>query len=49
MHPATVLGFMETPQRNAHIDGRRVMPGGWLLHGGDPQVLRDIFEAFLMN
>ena len=49
MHPATVLGFMETPQRSALIDGQRVMPGEWLLRGGDPQTLRDIFEAFLMN
>ncbi|ROR79987.1 hypothetical protein SAMN06295974_1882 [Plantibacter flavus] len=49
MHPATVLGFMETPQRSAQVDGRRVTPGEWLLRGGDPQVLRDIFEAFLMN
>ncbi|SMQ58219.1 hypothetical protein SAMN06295909_0124 [Plantibacter sp. VKM Ac-1784] len=49
MHPATVLGFMETPQRSARIDGKRVTPGEWLLSGGDPQVLRDIFDAFLMN
>lgn len=49
MHPATVLGFMQTPQRSAHVDGQRVTPGEWLLRGGDPQVLRDIFDAFLMN
>lgn len=47
MHPATVLGFMETPQRSAHVDGQRVTPGEWLISGGNPQVLRDIFDAFL--
>jgi hypothetical protein len=49
MHPATVLGFIQTPQRSAHIDGQRVTPGEWLLSGGDPQVLRDILDAFLMS
>jgi len=44
-----VLGFMETLWRIANLDGRRVTPDEWLLHGGDLQVLRDIFEAFLMN
>lgn len=49
MHLATVLGFMETPQRSAHIDGKRATPGERLLRGGDPQVLWDVFDAFLMN
>lgn len=47
MHPATVLGFMSTPQRSALRDGQRVTLPVWLLAGGDPQVLRDILDAYL--
>lgn len=48
-HAATVLGFMRTPQRSAQIDGEPVTPFEWLTRGGDPQVLRDILEAFLRD
>lgn len=49
MHAATVLGFMRTPQRSAQIDGKPVTPVEWLTRGGDPQVLRELLEAFLWN
>lgn len=49
MHPASVRGFMSTPQSSARIDGVAVTPVAWLQHGGDPQLLTDIIDSFLMS
>lgn len=49
MRAAALLGFMRTPQRSAQIDGKPVTPVEWLTRGGDPQVLREVFEAFVRN
>lgn len=49
MHPASILGFMSTPQDDARIGGVPMTPVAWLLRGGDPQVLRDILDSFLMS
>ncbi|WP_314138525.1 hypothetical protein [uncultured Plantibacter sp.] len=49
MHPATIRGFMSTPQRQTRIDDVRVTPVDWLRHDGDPQVLRDILDGFLLS
>jgi hypothetical protein len=49
MHPASILGFMSTPQASARIAGISVTPAHWLLHGGDPQVLEDILDSFLQS
>jgi len=49
MHPASILGFMSTPQDSARIDGLPTAPVEWLVRGGDPQVLKRILESFLMS
>lgn len=49
MHPASVLGFMTTPQNSLRIDGRKVTPPEWLLAGGDPQDIINILHSFLMS
>jgi len=49
MHPASVLGFMTTPQSSARIGGEPVTPVEWLLSGGDPDLLRGILSSFLMT
>jgi len=48
-HPASILGFMTTPQRSARTHGRPTTPIEWLMNGGDPQKLRDILESFLQS
>lgn len=47
--PATVLGFMTTPQPSARIDGVAQTPADWLTRGGDPVKLREILDSFLMT
>jgi len=47
MHPATVLGFMTTPQDDVHVDGQPATLADWLLNGGDPQIVRDAFDSYL--
>ena len=49
MHPASILGFMSTPQDGARIDGVPVTPVDWLLNGEDPQVLKGILGSHLMT
>jgi hypothetical protein len=49
MHPASIRGFMSTPQSSARIHGVPVTPVDWLLHGGEPQKLRDILDSFLQS
>jgi hypothetical protein len=49
MHPASVQGFMTTPQMDLLVDGKRMTPVDWLLHGGDPQDLVDILDSFLQS
>jgi hypothetical protein len=49
MHPASIQGFMSTPQEDLLVDGERVTPVEWLLHGGDPQALVDILDSFLQS
>jgi len=49
MHAATIRGFMNTPQRSARIDDVPVTPVQWLTRSGDPQVLKDILEGFLLT
>ncbi|PZE67368.1 hypothetical protein DEJ27_12145 [Curtobacterium sp. MCPF17_018] len=42
MHPASVLGFMHTPQDDLRVHGDRVTPLRWLKDGGDVQDVIDI-------
>ena len=49
MHPASILGFMTTPQNSARTRGKPTTPVEWLANGGDPQTLRDILESFLQS
>lgn len=42
MHPASVLGFMLTPQDDLRVQGRRVTPLRWLKDGGDVEDVLDI-------
>lgn len=49
MHPATIRGFMHTPQRLTVLDGVRVTPVDWLRQAGDPRVLVDVLEGFLLG
>lgn len=49
-HPVTIPGFMTTPQRDARIDGAPVTLQEQLLRGGgDPLLLRNILNSFLMT
>jgi hypothetical protein len=48
-HPAGVAAFMSTPQRSARIHDTSATPAEWLLHDGDPQVLRNILGSFLQS
>ena len=47
MHPASVQGFMTTPQEDLRVDGIGMTPVDWLLRGGDPQALLEILGSFL--
>ena len=47
MHPASVQGFMTTPQEDLRVDGIGMKPVDWLLRGGDPQALLEILGSFL--
>lgn len=49
MHPASVQGFMTTPQEDLLVDCERVTPAEWLLRDGDPQALLDILGSFLQS
>jgi len=49
MHPASILGFMTTPQDDVRIRAVPVTPVAWLLHGGDPQALSEILDSFLQS
>ena len=49
MHPASVQGFMTTPQEDLRVDGIGMKPVDWLLRGGDPQALVEILESFLQS
>lgn len=49
MHPASIQGFMTTPQEDLLVNGERMTPVEWLLHGGDPQALVDILDSFLQS
>jgi len=49
MHPASILGFMSTPQSSARVHGEPATPVSWLISGGDPEHLRGILESFLMS
>ncbi|PZF32061.1 hypothetical protein [Curtobacterium sp. MCPF17_051] len=42
MHPASVLGFMHTPQGSLRVHGDRITPLRWLKDGGDVQDVLDI-------
>ncbi|TFC12523.1 hypothetical protein [Cryobacterium sp. MDB2-10] len=47
MHPASIKGFMRTPQEDLRVDGERMTPVDWLLHGGDARALVSILGSFL--
>jgi len=49
MQPSTILGFMQTPQEDARLDGVQLTPVEWLVRGGDVQRLIDILDSFLMS
>ena len=49
MHPATIRGFMSTPQRSARINGIPVTPVDWLMHARDPRLLAELLSGFLMG
>lgn len=42
MHPASVLGFMHSPQDDLRVHGHRVTPLRWLKDGGDVQNVVEI-------
>lgn len=48
-HPASIQGFMSTPQESLRVDGVSVTPPQWLLQGGDPQAVVDIVDSFLQS
>lgn len=48
MHPASVLGFMTTPQNSLRMGGQKLTPPEWLLSGQDAQDVIDILRSFLM-
>ena len=49
MHPSTILGFMQTPQEDARLNGVQLTPVEWLVRGGDVQRLVDILGSFLLS
>jgi hypothetical protein len=48
-HPASILGFMSTPQESLLVDNERLTPVEWLQQGGNPQKLLDILVSFLQS
>lgn len=44
MHPASVLGFMTTPQDDLLVDDEAVTPIEWLTGGGDPKEVVDLLS-----
>jgi hypothetical protein len=48
-HPASIQGFMSTPQSSLRVDGERMTPPEWLLHGSDPQAVVNILDSFLQS
>ncbi|TFD73272.1 hypothetical protein [Cryobacterium fucosi] len=49
MHPASIQGFMSTPQASLRANGEHMTPPEWLLHGGDPQALVNILDSVLQS
>lgn len=49
MHPASIQNFMATPQESLRVNGHRLTPTEWLLHGGDLQAVVDIIDSFLQS
>lgn len=49
MHPASIQGFMSTPQEDLRVKGERLTPVEWLVHGGNPQALIAILDSFLQS
>jgi len=49
MQPSSILGFMQTPQKDTRLKGVQLTPVEWLVQGGDVQVLVDILDSFLMS
>ncbi|MCI4659733.1 hypothetical protein [Cryobacterium zhongshanensis] len=49
MHPASIQGFMSTPQASLLINDERVTPAEWLRLGGDPQALVRILNSILQS
>ncbi|MGG7507506.1 hypothetical protein [Plantibacter sp. YIM 135249] len=47
VYPATVHGFMTTPQHTLLVDGVRMTPVQWLLRGEDPQAVTNLFDSFM--
>lgn len=48
-HPASIQGFMATPQSSLRVDGGRLTPPERLLQGGDPQAVVNILGSFLQS
>lgn len=49
MQPATIQGFMTTPQESLRVDDEAVTPPEWLLHGGDPRNVVAILDSLLQS
>ncbi|MGG7507477.1 hypothetical protein [Plantibacter sp. YIM 135249] len=47
MHPASVQGFMATPQQRLRHDGRLTTPVDWLAQGGNPEAAVSALDSFL--
>lgn len=48
-HPATIEGFMTTPQENLRIGDASATPVEWLLNDGDPRKIVGILGSFLQS
>lgn len=49
LHPATIGGFMTTPQRGLRIDGANVSPAAWLRSGGDVDEVLRLLDGYLAS
>jgi len=49
LDPASVRGFMSTPQASLSSNGVARTPGEWLRQGGDPQPVTDILDGMLQS